>query len=169
MKLLIKVPLPPRLSRGPTALGHVHPPGASRPCGTERQAIVEGQEATRAWEPERALPQPARASDFELAGDEQTIVGASNLSDPRVFRSQPPGATVPEAQVEWPADEEPDEETVVEFACSLADLNRDDARPAMAPMWAKKKRDYTSRSALTLRRKSPPWRSSRQQRGERPI
>ena len=67
------------------------------------------------------------------------MVGASNLNDPRVFRSQPPPAPVQEAQVEWPADEEPDEETVVEFADSLANLNQDDARPAMAPMWGEEK------------------------------
>jgi hypothetical protein len=91
--------------------------------------MVEPVEATRAWKPDRALlrpdPQPTGASDFAHAADEQTMVGATNLNDPCLFRSEPPPAPIQDANVECVEDEE----ASIEFVGSLMALNRHDAQP----------------------------------------
>jgi len=100
---------------------------------------AEPEEATRAWKPDRSLlqsqPPPANASEFALAANDQTMVGATNLSDPSLFRSEPPAAPAEDAKTEWAADEE----TVIEFVGSLADPHREEPRPAMASMSGEEK------------------------------
>jgi hypothetical protein len=97
--------------------------------------MVEPVETTRAWKPDRALlqpdPQPASASDFSHAADEQTMVGAINLNNPCLFRSEPPPSPIQEANVEWVENEE----TTIDFVGSLIDPNRDEAPPPMASSW----------------------------------
>jgi hypothetical protein len=137
MKLHVKVPPPPRLPQGLIALARPsHPPRASTFQGPELRASVEPVEATRAWKPDRALlqpnPLPTSASDFEHAADEQTMVGAINLNDPSLFRSQPPPALIQGAQTEGVADEE----STIEFVGSLMDPNRDEAQPSV---WGEEK------------------------------
>src|SRR3954471_18167308 len=136
MNLNTKVPGPPRLPKGLMALVRApQVPDASTPRGAGPRTIVEPEEATRAWKPDRALlrpnPQPAGASDFALAADEQTLVGAINLKDPCLFRSEPPAALIEKAKDEWVADEE----TTIDFVGSLTNFNRDDEQSAMASMW----------------------------------
>jgi hypothetical protein len=98
---------------------------------------VEPEDATRTWKPDRtllrAVPQPANTSGFALAADEETVIGATNLSDPSLFRSEPPpplqDADIGQAAHEfgWSAHED----TTVDFVGSLSDLGRDEAEPAM--------------------------------------
>jgi hypothetical protein len=128
-----KIPAPGRLPQGLIALVRApRLPDGSTPLCAERPAIVEPEEATRAWKPDRALlragPPPANATDFTLAADEQTVVGAANLRDPCLFRSEPPPAPVEEQDVEW----DTHEDTTVDFVGSLSDLNRPEAQPATA-------------------------------------
>ena len=139
MKVHIKLPPPSPLPLGLIALVRVsHPPHPSPSQGAERRGMVEPVEATRAWKPDRALLQPnlppAGASDFAHAADEQTMVGATNLNDPCLFRSEPPPAFMQDATVECD-----DEESSVEFVGSLIDLNRDEAQPTTASAWADEK------------------------------
>jgi hypothetical protein len=93
-------------------------------------ARVEPEESTRAWKPDRALLQPdlqpSTASEFELAADEQTVIGKINLRDPSLFRSEPPPGPVQEAKAAWVAHEE----TTIEFVGALTGLNGDEAQPA---------------------------------------
>jgi hypothetical protein len=136
MNLDTKVPPPPRLPKGLIALARAsHVPPASTPRGAELRAAREPEESTRAWKPDRSLlqpdPQPAKASDFALAADEQTMVGRVNLNDPSLFRSEPPAALMQDAKNEWAADEE----TMIEFVGSLTDPNLDEAQPAPASIW----------------------------------
>jgi hypothetical protein len=97
--------------------------------------MVEPVETTRAWKPDRSLlqpnPQPTSASDFSLAADEQTMVGAINLNNPCLFRSEPAPAPVQDAKGEWVDDEE----TSIDFVGTLVDPNRDEAPPTMASVW----------------------------------
>lgn len=110
-------------------------PDASTPVGTMRGASVEPEEQTRAWKPDRALlrqePPPASASDFSLAADEQTVIGAINLSDERLFRSEPPGPLIQEVE----AERLEREESLVEFVGSLTGFNGDEAQSAMDSAW----------------------------------
>jgi len=136
MNLNTKVPPPPRLPQGLVALARAsYLPHASTRGGAEPRSGVEPAEATRAWKPDRTLlkpePKPESASDFALAADEQTVVGAINLKDPSLFRSQPPAAPIRDAKAEWAADEE----TTIDFVGSLAGLDRDEAPPAMTSPW----------------------------------
>ena len=151
MKLPVKLPPPSRLPQGLMALARAsHPPEASTSQSAERPGMVEPVEATRVWKPDRALlrPDPAStgASEFERAADEQTMVGATNLNDPCLFRSEPPPALNHEAK----ADYVDDEESSIEFVGSLVSLNRDDAPPPMASVWGEEKTqlDRPQRSRL---------------------
>jgi hypothetical protein len=133
----IKIPPPARLPKGLIALARApHLPEASTSHRAERRAIVEPEDATRAWKPDRDLlraePQPAQASAFTLAADEQTVIGATNLKDPSLFRSEPPPARTAEDDIGcdahnigWTAHEE----TTVDFVGLLTDLDRDEAQP----------------------------------------
>jgi hypothetical protein len=113
-------------------------PDASMAVGTVHQHRVEPEEQTRAWKPDRTLlqqaPQPASASGFELAADEQTVIGATNLTDARLFRSEPPPAPIQEAEAE-PLEHE---ESLVEFVGSLNGFNPDEAQSAMDSAWGEK-------------------------------
>jgi hypothetical protein len=97
--------------------------------------MVEPVEATRAWKPDRSLlqpePLPTSGSDFSHAADEQTMVGAINLNNPSLFRSEPPPALIRAGNVEWAESEE----TTIDFVGSLMDPNRDDTPPPMASVW----------------------------------
>lgn len=124
-----KVPPPPRLPKGLIALARTssHPPTKTPvPVRAPLRAIVEPEEATRAWKPDRALlrpeRQPANASEFALAADEQTAVGAIDLRDPSLFRSEPPAAILRETNAEWAAQED----TTIDFVGSLAGFDRDE-------------------------------------------
>ena len=100
---------------------------------------MEPNEATRAWKPDRTLlqrePQPASASDFECAANEQTMVGAINLNDPSLFRSEHPPALMQDAE----AESSEDEEASIEFVGSLMDPNRDEAEPGEMSVWGEEK------------------------------
>jgi hypothetical protein len=140
MKLPVKLPPPSRLPHGLISLARAsHPPEASPSQSVELEGMVEPVEATRAWKPDRALlrpePPPTGASDFERAADEQTMVGATNLNDPCLFRSEPPPALLQGAKAEYFEDEE----ASVEFVGSLMNLNRDDVQPSMASAWGEEK------------------------------
>lgn len=130
----------PRLPQGLIALARAsHLPDASTSPGSEVRTTGEPEEPTRAWKPGRALlqpePQPASASDFALVDDEQTVVGATNLRDPCLFRSEPPVAPEQAAKPEWAADDV----TTVEFVGSLTGLDRGEAQPAMGSAWLEEK------------------------------
>jgi len=133
-----QIPPPPRLPKGLIAMTRARLPDASTPVGTVRGHGVEPEEQTRAWKPDRALlrqqPQPANTSDFSLAADEQTVIGAINLKDARLFRSEPPPAPIQEAEAE-PLEHE---ESLVEFVGSLTGFNRDEAESAMDSAWGEK-------------------------------
>lgn len=136
MKLHVKVPSPPRLPRGLIALVRpTHPPHAPTSQDAEPQARVEPVEATRAWKPDRALLQPSppreSASDFSHAANERTMVGAINLNDPSLFRSEPPPAPIQDEQLVGVEDEE----SSIEFVGSLVDSDRDEAQPTTASVW----------------------------------
>jgi hypothetical protein len=140
MKLHVKVPPPPRLPQGLIALARPsHPPHASTSQGAELRASAEPVEATRAWKPDRALlqpnPLPTSASDFEHAANEQTMVGAINLNDPSLFRSEPPPALIQGAQTEGVADEE----STIEFVGSLMNRDRDEPEAEVASVWGEEK------------------------------
>ena len=97
--------------------------------------MAQPEEQTRAWKPDRALlktaPLPAGDNGFALAADEQTVVGAINLRDPSLFRSEPPPGLVENAEDE--AAER--EDTTIDFVGALADFNRDEAQPTTASGW----------------------------------
>src|SRR5215216_305026 len=136
MKLHVKVPPPPRLPQGLITLVQAsRSPHAATSPTAEPRVIMEPHEATRAWKPDRTLlqrePQPASASDFACAANEQTMVGATNLNDPCLFRSEHPPAPMQNA----PAECVEDEEATIEFVGSLTDLNRDDAEPRVMSVW----------------------------------
>lgn len=129
----IKIPPPARLPKGLIALVRApHVPEASTSLRAERRANVEPEEATRAWKPDRSLlraePQPANASAFTLAADEQTVIGSTNLKDPSLFRSEPPPALLQEDGLGWAAHDD----TTVDFVGSLTDLYGDEAQPELA-------------------------------------
>ena len=135
MKLPIKLP-PPHLPHGLVALARgSHPPHASTSQDAQLRVMVEPVEATRAWKPDRALlqpdPQRTGVSDFSHAADEQTMVGAINLNNPCLFRSEPPPPPIQDADVDCVENEE----TTIDFVGSLMDPNRDEARPTMASIW----------------------------------
>jgi hypothetical protein len=137
---LVKLPPSSRLPNGLIALARAsHPPEASTSQSAELPCMVELVEATRAWKPDRSLLRPdplaADASGFERAADEQTMVGATNLNDPCLFRSEPPPALTREPH----ADDVEDDEASIEFVGSLANLNRDEAQPTMASAWGEEK------------------------------
>lgn len=132
MNLDTKIPPPSRPPKGLMALARSQPlPHTATPLG----AKIEREEQTRAWRPDRALlrpePLPASESEFSLAADEQTVIGAIDLKDPSLFRSEPPPAPTPEAMVEVGADED----TMIEFVGSVTSFNGDDAQPATASVW----------------------------------
>lgn len=140
MKLHVKVPPPPRLPQGLIALVQAsRSPHAATSESAERRAIMEPNEATRAWKPDRTLlqrePQPVSESEFECAANEQTMVGAINLNDPSLFRSEHPPALMQDAQVECVEDEE----ASIEFVGSLKNLNEDEAQPTEASAWGEEK------------------------------
>ena len=136
MKLHIKLPPPSRLPHGLIALVRAsHPPHASASQAAEPRGMVEPVEATRAWKPDRSLlqpdPPPTSASDFTHAPSERTMVGATNLNDPCLFRSEPPPRLIQGANVE----DVDDEEASIEFVGSLSGLNRDEEPPPTASVW----------------------------------
>lgn len=138
MKLHIKLPPPSRLPHGLIALVRAsQPPSTSQ--ATELRAMVEPVEETRAWKPDRALlqpdPQPTSASDFAHAANEQTMVGATNLNDPSLFRSEPPPGPLRDAMAECVEDDD----SSIEFVGSLLDLNRDEPQPTTASAWGEEK------------------------------
>src|SRR5688500_8911431 len=126
MNLDTKIPPPSRPPKGLMALARTQPlPEVSTPL----RAIVEREEQTRAWRPDRALLrpalQPASEGEFALAEDEPTVIGSINLKDPSLFRSEPPPALTPEAEVEVGDDEG----TTIEFVGSVTSFNGEDAQP----------------------------------------
>lgn len=141
MKRQAEFPPSPRLPQGLSDLvrgSHLRP---AQPV--EPRAIVEPNEATRAWKPDRALlqrePQRASESEFASAAEEQTMVGASNLNDPCLFRSEPPPAALQNAPAKC---SDGDDDVVIEFVGSLMDPNRDErdeAQPTMASVWGDEK------------------------------
>jgi hypothetical protein len=133
MNLNTKIPPPPRLPKGLLAL--VRGPRlaeASTPLGAKPRAIAEPDESTRAWKPDRSLLQPARLpaskSAFALAADEQTVVGATNLRDPSLFRSEPPPALIAEAM----DDGATREDTTIDFVGALTSFSLDEPQPTTA-------------------------------------
>jgi len=104
--------------------------------------MVEPVEETRAWKPDRSLlrpdPPPTSASDFSNAADEQTMVGAINLNNPSLFRSEPPPPPIQRGKGESVENEE----TTIDFVGSLMDPNRDDTPPPMASLWGEETKLY---------------------------
>ncbi len=77
-------------------------------------------------------PQATGSSEFADAADEQTMVGAANLKDPSLFRSQPPPALTQDEGAGGVEDEDATEETTIEFCEGLLDRDRDAAQPKTA-------------------------------------
>jgi hypothetical protein len=154
MKLHIKLPPPSHLPHGLIALVRTsRPPRASTSQDADLRGMVEPVEATRAWKPDRSLlqpdPPPTGASDFMDAANEQTMVGATNLNDPCLFRSEPPPALIQDANVECVDDEE----ASIEFVGSLIGLNRDEEPATMASVWGS---DEKTRLYRPQRSRLPP-------------
>jgi hypothetical protein len=132
MNLDTKIPPPPRPPKGLIALARTQQlPDSSTP----RRAVAEPEEHTRAWKPDRALLQrePQPANEFALGADEQTVIGAINLNDPSLFRSEPPPAPSPSTQEN--VEEFAGEDSSIEFVGPLASFNRDEEPPAPASVW----------------------------------
>jgi hypothetical protein len=109
----------------------------STPSSAKPRAVAQPEEQTRAWKPDRALlkaaPLPASDNGFALAADEQTVVGAINLRDPSLFRSDPPPPH-PQDAADGSAERER-EDTTIDFVGALADFDRDEAQATTASAW----------------------------------